>query len=407
MTTVACVGGRRTVEVLAELGVRTVLVDDEIPIEYAFLADVPIEVDLEDWEQVERALRPVHEATPLDAVLSTRDSYVPLAAFLAARLRVRGLALSAALSCRDKGRTRRVLAGAGVRVPRWAEAAEAEDAARAAADIGWPVVVKRRQGSGGGGVRLCADAASVAAAATELAAEGAGLLVEQYVDGPELAVQTVTTEGRTEVLNVLRQHVGPPPRFAELGYDFPSGLDAAQEAVVSGCVRAALEAIGFDVGVAHVQVRLGADGPVVIEINPRPPGGRLGTLTETVSGVDPVRAAIEVTLGRPVTRHEPQAAAARYRCITFPSAGLVSYRLEAEQGLLPPLEGELEPVVELDVNRGDVVLPVEHPDGGVYGRVVVFGADAGQVARDCDAVMAALDLHVDPMPGVEEVTWRP
>ncbi|TMD12829.1 MAG: ATP-grasp domain-containing protein [Chloroflexi bacterium] len=396
--TVACVSGRRTVEVLAGLGLRTVLIDDEISAELAWLADVAVEADLDDWDAVERALSEVHRRSPLSAVLSTRDSYVRLAAFLAARLGVRGLALPAALNCRDKARFRRVLQSAGLPAPRWAQPSRVEEAVSAAGRLGYPVVVKPREGAGAAGVRYCRGADEVSSAAGELTAGGKQVLVEEYVEGPELAVQAVTVDRRTEVVNVLLQHVGPPPRFAELGYDFPSGLTAREEQAARDLAEATLSALGFDNGASHIQLRMGPAGPVVIEVNPRPPGGRLSYLTEVVSGLDLVRAAIEATLGGPVTRTAPVASCALYRCVTFSESGVVSYRPEVEQNELPPLEGPLPPLVEMDVSPGDLVLPLDDPEGGVYGRVLVFGNDRAQTERDHQAILEALQLRVDPIP---------
>lgn len=391
---VACISGRRTPEVLAELGIWTVLLDDAIPLEVACLVDMPLEIDLEDWDLAERTLRQVHAARPLSAVLSTRESHVALAGFLASRLGVRGPALSAALTCRDKASMRRALEACGVPIPRWAEVGSPSEAEKVAAGIGFPLMAKRRRSSGGTGVRLCPDLGSLAPAIAELGAAD-DLLLEEYVDGPEFAVQAFTIQGRTEIVNVLRQHAGPPPRLAEIGYDYPCGLDAAQASQVAALVTAALDGLGFDNGVSHSQVRLGPAGPVLIEVNPRPPGGRLGSLTEAVSGVDLVRAAVEVTLGWPVTRQAPAASAALYRCIVFPESGILDYRQATEAGLLPALESRLDPIVELDVYPGDAVLSVDHPDGGVYGRVVVFGDERGQVERDYAAIIRALEIRVD------------
>lgn len=399
-TTVVSIAGRRVLEVLRDLGYRTVVLDHEVPWEVALNADVPVEVDLDDWEAAEAALTRVHQRAPVDAVLSVRDSYVPLAGYLAARLGVRGLALHAAQICHDKSRMRRALDGAGVANPRYAVVEEPAAALPAAGAVGYPMVVKRVRGAGGAGVRLCRDDAELAAVVVELTEpdDPVPLLLEEYLDGVEYAVQTVTVDGVTEVLSVLAEHIGPPPRFAETGYDVPSGLAVADEALLGRYVADALAAIGFDHGIAHAQVRLTADGPRVIEINPRPPGGVITDVTEVVSGVDLVRAAVQATLGVPLTRSAPRASHARYRCVVFPHAGVVHYDVSALEDLPPAPPGVPAPIVSIDVEPGDVVLPVEHPDGGVYGRVVVFGATEAELDAQYDAILGRLAIRVRPIP---------
>jgi argininosuccinate lyase len=65
--------------------------------------------------------------------------------------------------CRDKATQRSRLAAAGLPGPAFAAARSRDEAAAAAARIGFPVVVKPAAGSGSIGVRRCADPAEVAA----------------------------------------------------------------------------------------------------------------------------------------------------------------------------------------------------------------------------------------------------
>ena len=391
--TIACVAGRRILEVLAASGVRTVLLDHEIPLDVALAVDVPVEADLDNWEATEAALRRVHAVTPVDAVLSVRDSYVPLAGYLAARLGVRGVALHAALNCHDKARMRRALAGAGVPNPEFRVIDDPAEAVTSAAEVGFPVVVKRVRDAGGAGVRLCADVAAVERAVAELSDpdEAVPLLVEQYLDGTEYAVQTVTVDGATEVLSILAGHTGPPPRFAETGYDAPDGLAPDQHDELATYAERVLKALGIDHSVAHVQLRRTADGPRVIEVNPRPPGGAITDVTEALSGVNLLQAAVDSALGRPVRRLLPTASHVRYRCVVFDQAGVVTF----DPAVLddPPDHA----TVELDIEPGDEVLPVDHVDGGVYGRIVVYGHDDADLDARHTEITKRLALQVRPI----------
>ncbi|MFB6520351.1 acetyl-CoA carboxylase biotin carboxylase subunit family protein [Streptomyces sp. NPDC056401] len=382
--TVACVSGRRVVDVLNDLGVRSVLLGDPTPLDLACQVDVPLDTDLGDWQGAEEALRRLHAARPLDAVFSVYDAHLPLASYLAARLGVRGLDLQAALTCHDKIRMRTALASGGVRVPDYLPAADPADALPAAKRLGLPVVVKKATGSGGRGSMLCRSLQEVAHAVDVLGPTA--LVVERAVEGPEYAVQSITSGGKTEVVSILAQHVGPGPRQAETGYDFPSGLSHDVENELAVFVADALAVLGFDHSVSHTQVRLTEDGPVLINVAARPPGGQLWAATERVSGIDLTRAAAEIALGLPVTRSTPSATRVLYRCVTFDRPGRAWY----------DLDGIEAPAVTLDVDPGDSVRSVDDPEGGSYGRIVVYGDDPAELESRYRAIFESLGPRVEP-----------
>ncbi|GAA3828562.1 hypothetical protein GCM10022226_56740 [Sphaerisporangium flaviroseum] len=391
---VVCVAGRRVVDVLAEMGVRTVLLGDPTPIDLACTVDVPVDVDLDDWTATEAAVRRIHDAHPLDAVLSVYDSCLPLAGYLAARLNVAGLDLPAAMNCGNKLRMRLALEGAEIPGPAYVVVGDPDEGEAAAARLGHPVVVKKITDARGKGSRVCRNPADVGEAIAVLREETSpNLLIEEYVEGPEYAVQTVTTGGVTEVVSVLAQQTAEGQRPVEIGYDFPSGLDGESLRRLGDFVARALRALGFGDGIAHAQVRLSGSAPVLINVKPRPPGGRLCAVTEAVSGVDMVRAAVEVALGRPISRRAPTARYARYRCMTTDVAGTVDYEPVTPHGA----KGELPPpTVAMDVEPGDEVLPLDHPGGGVYGRIVVYTESAAELEPAYRSVLDVLRPRVHP-----------
>ncbi|MBH0242334.1 ATP-grasp domain-containing protein [Streptomyces cavourensis] len=378
---VACLSGRRVVDVLESLGVHTVLLDDPTPLELAARSDVPLDLDLGDWGAVEKALRAQHADRPLEAVFTVYDAHLPLASYAAARIGVRGLGLPAALACHDTARLRMTLAAGGVRTPVSLPVADPADARAAARRLGLPVVVRRTVGRG----RLrCRDLDGVKRASDLLGP--AALLVERFTEGPEYAVQSLTVDGVTEVVCVLAQHTGPGPAQIETGYDHPSGLDPAREAELKEFCVQALGALGFDHGVSHIRVRLTDDGPELLDVAARPPGGRLCAVVERVSGIDLTRAAAEIALGRPVTRRPPTAGHVLYRCVTFDTPGRITF----------DPRGLAAPGVWLDVEPGDRVRTADDPEGGTYGRIVVHGDDPAELASAYHSLHDSLRLRVEP-----------
>lgn len=411
-STVLLLAGRsaREFEAIRALGFRIAYLDTYVPMRCIPWADVPVDVDLDDFGAVGTAVRRLFATELPAAVLTHVEPRLPLMAYLTESLGlpVRGLSAEAAASCRDKWRTRLLLEEAGVPSPSSFLATSAKEALAATDRLGLPVIVKPRGGTGGSGVRLCrtdcdvADAVAVGLLEPSHGGHSAGVLVEQYIAGPEFAVQALTRHGRTEIVSVFRQAVTPPPVFVETGYVYPAGLSDGEQAELAGLVTRALAAVGLDNWVSHTQLRKDDSGFHVIEINARRPGGRLVEMTTAVSGTDLVVAATEIVLGREVTRGEPICAAAAYRSIVFDSAGTVSYRPD---GVTARSDGGPQPVVEVDVPPGAPVLPASHPDGGVYGRVVTFADSLAEAEAAGDRILGelALELHAEELsPGAED-----
>jgi len=152
--TVVLIGGRahREFEVLHDLGYRILYLDKRVPLHLMAWVDVPVDVDTDDWDQVAEVVRDQLDGQAPAAVLTHVEPRIPLMAHLAEQLLPvgRGLTTSAARNCRDKWHTRTVLEAAGLPVPRFGLAEATREAARIARDIGFPVVVKPRDGAGAG-----------------------------------------------------------------------------------------------------------------------------------------------------------------------------------------------------------------------------------------------------------------
>jgi S-sulfo-L-cysteine synthase (3-phospho-L-serine-dependent) len=205
--------------------------------------------------------------------------------------------------CRNKADARAYLSAAGVPVPGWALCRTQSDVARAADRLGPLVVVKPVDGSGSVGVRLAGDPYEAQEAAEPLLAAGAergtgrlpGVLVEGYVSGPELSVEL--WNGRA--VTAVRKHLGPEPAFVETGHDVPAPLSSVDIAWVCQAAEEAAAALGTRWGPVHVELRLAADLPRVIEVNARLAGGHIPRLVQLATGVDLIALHVAQSAGLP------------------------------------------------------------------------------------------------------------
>ena len=136
-----------------------------------------------------------------------------------------------------------------------------------AAEIGYPVVVKRAHGAQGRWVRRAADQEALAAALAELSPEGPGALVLQpeVVECAGASIRAVVTGGRLLAVT-QRQAIAPEWRSNIAGGAVQRRAElTGQEAEL---VRGATAALGL--GHAGVDILRTRQGPRVLEVNACP-----------------------------------------------------------------------------------------------------------------------------------------
>ena len=286
-------------EAAAARGVYVIAVDGD-PLAVGFgLADERALVSSEDEGGIERLAR----AREVDGVISPgADWPVGIAARVAERL---GLphpidAVTAVLAT-TKTRQRERLGAAGVAQPKTFSSNDA--------DIPVPCVVKAPDRQGQRGLTLVRDRDELAAAIEAAVAEsrGGSALVEELIDGPEVTVNAVSVDGNFIPLTVTDRLTAEPPAFGvALAHVWPSEVD---EPAVIEVARAAAAALGVRNGPTYTQIRVGADGPKVVELAARLGGGHDAELCRAAVGVDLNDLAVSFALGEPpfASGSEPQA----------------------------------------------------------------------------------------------------
>ncbi|MBM7773962.1 biotin carboxylase [Actinokineospora baliensis] len=361
----------------------------------ADLADHVIEVDTRTAAPVVAAVRGLGAVR---GICTVTDYSVAVVAEVARELDLPGLAPEAAHSARDKLRTRRACAAAGVPAPRFAWADDEESAVAAANDFGYPCVVKPATEAGSIGVRLCRDADEVKAHLRGLTADEhdfrgqakpVGALVEEYLVGYEVSVESLLVDGHRHTLGVVDKVLGAHPHFVELGESFPSALPESVRREVTEVATAALQAIGHDFGAAHVEVKVTPAGARLVEINARPGGGVITRLVAEATGIDVPHQLVRMHAGlsADLTRTRDLAAASRY--LTSAVAGTV--RAVHGVDLARRVGARVE--VALEVGAGDEVrLPTSNVDW--IGHVVAVGANATEASRTADAAANQVQVEV-------------
>lgn len=368
------------------------------PERYAYLARDRVSarvVDTSDTEAVLRACHDLRASAPVVGVTSSSDYFVDRAALAAESLGLPAPDAAAVARCRDKASQRAILTRAGLAVPPFHAVADPAEAARMAADLGLPVVVKPVIGSGSVGVRLCRTAAEARQSAAEIlsgAATGrpAGCLVEAYVRGAEYSVETFGLEATA----VVAKRLGRLPYFVEVGHDLQVATGSDEHVRLADAARRALTALGLGWGPAHTELRLSPGGPVIIEVNPRLAGGMIPKMIHLAGGADLVDAVIAAASGQPLP------------AITEPGAyGVLRFRTVGRTGTIRALHG-LEAArsapgvryADFTCAAGDMV-KVTHSFRDRLGYVICVGTDGLSTAMYADRAVRMLKVEVSAARG--------
>ncbi len=232
-----------------------------------------------------------------DCLLASSDGYVGalgtdeasalVAAHVAARLGLSANDPDGVLAARDKRRMRARLDAAGVAQPSARVLEPGADVAAFAAATRYPCVVKAPMLTGSQGVIRADDAAALAAAVARVRRildrhsspwrddpDFRRLLVEDYVAGPEIAVEALLDAGRLIPLAVFdKPDELAGPFFEETLYVTPSRHDPALIERACAVAEHAAFALGLVSGPIHAELRLSEAGPRLIEVAARSIGG--------------------------------------------------------------------------------------------------------------------------------------
>lgn len=113
-----------------------------------------------------------------------------------------------------------------------------------------------------------------------------------------VSVESVSYKGETTIIGVTDKSVTGSPYFIEDGHMFPAKLAPAKEDDLKQYVRGVLNAVGYDNGISHTEVKLTPNGPRVVEVNPRTAGNYIVELIERVTEVNLLRAYVDLALGK-------------------------------------------------------------------------------------------------------------
>jgi biotin carboxylase len=182
------------------------------------------------------------------------------------------------LPFRDKERMKQALDVAGIRTPRHRRCRTDAECRSAAAEVGYPLIVKPIAGAGSADTHRVEDAADLERV-LPLVRHVAEVSVEEFVEGEEFTFDTICSGGEILFYNVCWYR--PKPLVARTNEWISPQTVALRDLTAPHLQpgidlgRRVLRALGFRAGFTHMEWFLTPKGEAVFgEIGGRPPGAR-------------------------------------------------------------------------------------------------------------------------------------
>jgi len=406
-------GKRRVYERFAELGVRTAVVDEPGHWSESLVRDglaaawAPAPVTGDPDRDAAAVLEALARADlVVDGVLTYWEDSVAVVARVAAALGVPANEPEAVDSARSKVRMREVSAELGLPTPLARRVRSLDELYAAAAEVGFPAVVKPEFGASAVGCVRVDDFESlpdvyrivrdvVRPEADGIFRAGNDLMLEQYLDGVEFDVDLVMEDGACAFSSVSQNWPTAEPSLQETGLHCPpTHRRRAVRGLVDLSVRTA-QAFGLRRGVLHVEGKCTSRGPRIVEVNTRMGGGRIHEIVEAVWGVDLIEAQLRssLDLAQALTPSRRPRCAVVNAIVHAPASG----RLEVLPGGDVPADEQSNVTVDPGVELGAEVLGPERTFATPLVEVTVRGKNLRRARAVCSEVLSRPPV-VAPLP---------
>jgi len=352
-------------------------------------------------------------------VITFVELSVSMVARLAEHLALPGPTPDAVDTARDKHAARAALKNAGLPTPANCLLHQEADLEAAAKLVGFPMVLKPISGAASLGVKKVETRQELLAVYREVVEELSTLVVvsgalvkdandgkgvqadsvvdmtvlcEQYLDGAEVDVDVVMSDGQWRYAAITENGPTIEPYFQETWAVCPSLLPVEHQRQLKELAVKSVEACGFTAGVFHVELKYTSNGPQLIEVNARMGGGPVRTVNKMVWGIDFVEETIFIGLGipaRPPIPKQPLTAISYYYINTLKSGRVLE---------LPPLDKlRATPGVVSSsyyVNVGDKVVGPKEGMPTWLGDVIVQGPTSEKSTELMHKMFAAFPARV-------------
>ena len=302
-----------------------------------------------------------------------------------------GITMDTAIKSTDKGEMIKAFKENNVAHP-WFFIAENKEVLNEIKDkIVYPCITKPTDNAGSRGVMLVQKEEDIEKAFCYSSENGrsGSVIIEEYMQGSEVSVEIIVTNGNVHVLQVTDKLTTGAPHFVEMGHSQPSRLSDDEVNSIKLLAEKAVKAVGISDGPAHVEIMLTKDGPKMVELGARMGGDCITThLVPLSTGIDMIKATIDVACGinPDITKKFEKGSAIRY--------------LSVPSGVIRSIEGvdealRIDGVKEITIakNVGDTVGKIGSSVDRA-GFVIAQADTAEEAVAICEKVLETVKISV-------------
>ena len=283
-----------------EMGIEVIAVDmDENAIGFGY-ADKKLVISTIDGEKVLEAAKK-HK---IDGIMTlASDMPMRTVAKVSKALNLIGVTEDTAMKATNKALMRQCLLENSVPIPKFFKVNNLDDYLNCISQFDSKIIVKPADNSGSRGVFLLKDKSDkknveYAFKYSKEHSRSGELVVEEYMEGPEVSVESVCVNGEVNIIAITDKLTTGEPKFVEMGHSQPSVLSQNIQAEIRKITKEAIKAIKLTDGPSHTEIKITNEGPKIVEIGARLGGDNITThLVPLSTGVDLVKACIEISLG--------------------------------------------------------------------------------------------------------------
>lgn len=216
------------------------------------------------------------------------------------------------------------------------------------------------------------------------------VIIEEYLQGCEVSVEVMVVDGFAHILQITDKLTTGSPYFVEMGHSQPTCHPKDIVKAIKKVAAQACAAVGINKGPAHVEMMVTPQGPKLIELGARMGGDNITTsLTPLSTGIDMVKATIEVALG-----NEPNinptlkcGSAIRYFDVPFGTIKKISGVEDAEK-----ISGVKQ--ITFTKGIGDISTPI-HCSNDRIGFVIAQADNAATAVKICEEAIMAIKIEIE------------
>jgi len=364
-------------------------------------ADIPIVMSTRDIQGSVRIAKQQNEITPIHAVLTAGTDASMTVAAVANALNLTGIKFEDAEAATNKIKMRMRFKEHGVPSPAFLPIWTLADAKKACKILGFPVVIKPSDNMGARGVRKIENANELSDGFqfAKGASPSGEILIEEFMDGPELSIDAIIYNGEITITGVADRIIEYPPHFVETGHSMPSSLPEDTLKQACDIMKAGIKALGLNVGAAKGDIKITQKGAMIGELAARLSGGFMSAYTYPLAtGVDLMRAMIEVALGQEPGNLDPVINRVAIERAIIPKPGIVKSISGLEEALKVPGIEE----IFLNIKEGDRInVPTSNVEKS--GNIIA----TGKTLKEAEAAVAAcMKLLVVETTSDPEITMK-